>query len=106
MAQWRVMLLGAVVASTIAGCSGVPGVYTVERGGSGASGAAGAAAGTAAGSGGAFDAAAYVAGIWESEVVPTITDGADDAGPLLAAIAKDPEAAGATYGRRDRKSVV
>lgn len=45
-----------------------------------------------------FDAKAYVAGIWDSKVVPTVTAHAVALDKLLPAIAADPDAAGKAYG--------
>jgi predicted lipoprotein len=48
----------------------------------------------------AFNAKTYVAEMWDSKVIPLMQTAPLDAGTLLAAIAKDPAAAGAQYGRR------
>lgn len=87
------VLVAVAISAVLAGCSGVPGVYTVERAGSGASPSAG-------GSGAAFDATAYVAGIWDAKVLPTLSDSAVSASEVLAAIAADPAAAGKKYARQ------
>lgn len=50
--------------------------------------------------GGAFNAKTYVAEMWDAKVIPLMHTAPLDAGTLLAAIAKDPEAAGKQYGRR------
>jgi len=49
---------------------------------------------------GGFDADAYVAGIWDSKVLPLIHDKAADIVAVLDALAKDPDAAGQHYGHR------
>ena len=49
---------------------------------------------------GAFDAKAYVAKIWDAKVLPQMQKSPIEVGTLLAAIAKDPEAAGKQYGQR------
>jgi predicted lipoprotein len=72
---------------TVAGCS-APGLWTFE--GPGTSPTSGAAA--------QFNAATYVDGIWDSEVIPTISAKAVDAGTLLLAIDKDAAAATTQYG--------
>ena len=79
------LALGAVAAT--AGCAHVPGIYTYE----GSSQVAQAAAG--------FDPKGYVDGIWESKVLPAVSDQAVDAPTLLAAIAADPTAAAEKYGQ-------
>lgn len=91
----RAARLGAVaaLAAVLTACSGVPGVYTVEkRGDSGATGLR--QGGTAP-----FDAEAYVAGIWTAKVIPTLDGAAADAGTVLAAVRNDPAAAATAYGR-------
>lgn len=69
-----------------AGCARVPGVYVVEK------------RNTGTGPDRVFSAQEYVAGIWTSRVVPTVTGKAVDASTVLAAIAADPAAAGKKYG--------
>ena len=49
---------------------------------------------------GAFDAKTYVAGIWDSKVVPLFRDKPTDVGAILKAISADSEAAGKQYGHR------
>jgi predicted lipoprotein len=83
----RVGALAAVLALTTA-CS-VPGLWTYQSSGQGSG---------SAGGNGAFDAASYVAGIWDSKVVATISSKAVDAATLLPAIKKDPTAAAQQYG--------
>ncbi len=55
---------------------------------------------SAAGANGAFDAKAYVTKIWDAKVLPEMQKAPIDIGTLLAAITKDPEAAGKQYGQR------
>lgn len=86
-------LLAATVALSLSGCAKVPGIYTYEAVGATATGAA------TPGGGGPFDADAYVAGIWQDKVLPAIDSAANDASAVVPAIAEDPEAAAATYGR-------
>ncbi|HWM60207.1 MAG TPA: DUF2291 domain-containing protein [Pseudonocardia sp.] len=71
------------------GCARVPGIYVYEAPGA-----------TAAPGSGPFDAAGYVDGIWATQVLPTVSEKAVDAGTLLPAIEADPAAAGAQYGRQ------
>ncbi|WP_196073112.1 DUF2291 family protein [Nakamurella alba] len=79
------ILLLALVALT--GCS-VPGLWHYEAEGSG----------TGAGGTGAFDAAAYVDGIWADKVLPTVSEKAVDAAVLLPALVADKDAAVEQYG--------
>lgn len=72
----------------VTACSGVPGLYVVERPGEAAAGPA------------KFDATTYVDGIWDSKVVPTVTAGAVPADELLPALRKDQKAASTKYGRQ------
>lgn len=51
-------------------------------------------------SGAAFDAKAFVETNWATKVLPAIESAAQDAEPVLAAIAADPAAAGAASGRQ------
>jgi len=81
-----VPVLATLVA--VAACSGVPGLYVVERAGQAAAGPA------------KFDATTYVDGIWDSKVVPTVTAGAVPADKLLPALRKDQKTASTTYGRQ------
>jgi predicted lipoprotein len=78
-----------VVALALSACGRVPGVYTYE------SKAAAAAPGAKS-----FNAKSYVDGIWSSKVLATVDAKAVAAGTLLAAIKKDPAAAGKQYGRQ------
>jgi predicted lipoprotein len=52
------------------------------------------------GANGAFDADAYVDGIWDSKVMPLVRDHAAEVAIVLDALAKDPDAAGTQYGHR------
>jgi len=54
---------------------------------------------TAASPASAFDAKTYVSTIWDAKVLPLLAT-APDAGTVLDAIAKDPEAAGKQFGHR------
>lgn len=76
-----------VPCALLAGCS-APGLWVFES------------AGTVptTGVGDKVDPAAYADSVWASKVVPTVTEKAVDAATLLPAIAKDPVAAGSTYG--------
>lgn len=47
-----------------------------------------------------FDAVAYVDGIWESQVIPTVQEKAVDLPTLLSAIDEDTEAAQSQHGRQ------
>src|SRR5687767_4817074 len=49
---------------------------------------------------GAFDADAYVEGIWDSKVTPLVRDKATEIAAVLDALAKDPDAAGTQFGNR------
>jgi predicted lipoprotein len=49
---------------------------------------------------GGFDADAYVAGIWDSKVMPQVRDHATEITTVLDALAKDVDTAGAQYGHR------
>lgn len=57
-------------------------------------------AGKPIGIGDEFDAAAYVDGIWESQVIPAVQGQAVDLATLLAAVDADSEAAETQYGRQ------
>ena len=81
------------LALSLGACSKVPGVYTYEAAG------ATAAAGSTPGASGPFDADAYVAGIWQDKVLPTLDGAAKDAATVLPAIAADATSAATTYGR-------
>ncbi len=50
--------------------------------------------------GGAFNAKTYVEKNWDAKVIPVMQTAPIDVGTILAAIAKDPDAAGKQYGRR------
>ncbi|WP_141585142.1 DUF2291 family protein [Actinomadura sp. WMMA1423] len=76
---------------SLAGCSGVPGVYVVEKAGRASSGAGG---------GGKFNATAYAEQVWASKVVPTAQKNAQDAATLLPALRADQQGAGARYGKQ------
>jgi predicted lipoprotein len=78
-----------LIPALVAGCTRVPGVYVAEKRG-GASASA---------NGGAFDAKTYADGIWDSKVVPTVTDKAVDAPTLLAALKADAAGAAKQYGK-------
>ncbi|WP_345429979.1 DUF2291 domain-containing protein [Actinoallomurus vinaceus] len=80
-----------VLAVSLAACSGVPGVYVVEKAGSPAAGAGG---------GKKFDATSYADGIWASKVVPAAQKGAVDAATLLPALRADQKGASARYGKQ------
>ena len=81
----------AVGASATA-CSRVPGVYTyVPAGQEKAAGAGGSAT---------FDAKTYVAGIWQSKVVPTVEKDAVPVAELLPALDADQAAASKKYGNQ------
>lgn len=47
-----------------------------------------------------FEAKRFVASLWDSRVLPMVRDKAVDAATVLAALAKDPDAAGKRYGHR------
>lgn len=49
-----------------------------------------------------FDAKQFVASLWVSRVLPLMQDKATDIGTVLQALAKDPDAAGRSYGHRPR----
>lgn len=83
------VVLGLVVSLTA--CSGIPGLFVIEKPGSSA---------TAADGGEKFDATAYTNRVWASRVVPTAQKKAVDAAVLLAALRKNEQAAGARYGKR------
>lgn len=78
-----------VAALLLSACSGIPGVYTVERSGEpGASSTAGS---------GSFDAAASAARIWKDDV-PAAVSGAVPAATLFPQLATDPESAQTSHG--------
>jgi predicted lipoprotein len=52
------------------------------------------------GAAGGFDADGYVAGIWDSKVMPLLREQATEVVIVLDALAKDPDAAGTQYGNR------
>ena len=78
-------VLGLVLVS---GCSGIPGIYVVEKSGRGGGGSA------------KFDATAYVDKIWAPRVVPTAEKNAVAADTLLPALEADQKAASARYGKQ------
>jgi predicted lipoprotein len=47
-----------------------------------------------------FDAAGYVDGVWDKQLVPYFSDKATDMGKLIDAIRQDPDKAGQQYGHR------
>ena len=49
-----------------------------------------------------FDAGRFVTALWASRIVPTVRDKAVDIGTVLAALAQDPDKAGAQYGHRPK----
>jgi len=80
----------ATVATALAACSHVPGVYTyVPAGEATASGGAG---------GASFDAKAYAEKNWTEKVLPAVEQDAIDATTLLPALAADQAAASEQYG--------
>jgi len=81
-----VVLAASVLLAT--GCSGIPGVYTVERSGDVA---------VATGSDAAFDAQAYADRVWADDVPGAIT-GAVPIADLFGQLATDPEAAQTASG--------
>ena len=72
---------------SLAGCSGVPGIFVVEKSGTVAQN-------------GAFNARDYVAKNWSSKVIPTLEGKAVEATTVLEAIRADPAAASKKYGTR------
>ena len=84
-------VVALVLGVSLTACSGIPGVFVIEKPGASATGAGG---------GEKFDAAAYADRIWASKVVPTARKNAVDATTLLPALRKDQKAAGARYGER------
>lgn len=81
-----------MLGEALSGCSRVPGVYTyVPAGQQSAAGAGGAAA---------FNAKAYVAGIWQSKVLPTVEKDAVAATVLLPALEANQDAASKKYGHQ------
>src|SRR5918997_1561000 len=84
----RALLVVVALTLALAGCAKVPGIYVYENAAQGQK------------SSDKFDAAAYVDGIWASQVLPTVQDKAVDAATLLPAVKADPAGAGAQYGRQ------
>ena len=78
-----------LAATLTAACSKVPGVYVYEKDGQASAAKAGAA-----------DPKTFVADNWSSKIVPTVHDKAADVTTVVAAIAKDPDAAGKQYGHQ------
>lgn len=83
------VMLGLGLALTA--CSGIPGVFVVEKPGSSATGADGTRK---------FDAAAYADRVWATRVVPAAQKNAVDASTLFSALRKDQAAASERYGKR------
>lgn len=73
----------------LSGCSGIPGVFTVESAGTDS---------TSSGTSQKLDPTAYVDSIWESQVVPAATDKSVDLAVLMPALAADTDAASTEYG--------
>lgn len=48
-----------------------------------------------------FNAANYVASIWDTQVIPLLQSDANDLGTVIDALQKDQSAASANYGRRE-----
>jgi predicted lipoprotein len=78
-----------LVATLTAACSKVPGVYVYEKDGQ-----------ASAAKAGGTDPKTFVADNWSSKIVPTVHDKAVDVATVVAAIAKDPDAAGKRYGHQ------
>ena len=85
----RLVLAALLVAGSLTACSRVPGVYAYEKDGTVRAGAAA-----------PFDPKTYVDGIWTSKVLPAVQQNAVDVSTVVAAIEKDPAAAGQEYGKR------
>ena len=82
----RLVTVVAILAIAVSGLAGCKIKYDSDK--------------SASGTDGAFNAKTYVAQMWDSKVIPLMHTAPLDVGTLLAAIAKDPEAAGNQYGRR------
>ncbi|MCY1145472.1 DUF2291 domain-containing protein [Actinoplanes sp. Pm04-4] len=78
----------AALASAVAACSKIPGVYVYEKDGSTAAAAS------------ATDPKTYVENNWTQKIVPTVHDNAVDVTTVAKAIADDPAAAGKQYGNQ------
>ncbi|MER7070529.1 DUF2291 domain-containing protein [Terrabacter sp. NPDC000476] len=87
-----VVLTALALGASLSACSRVPGVYTYVPAGQEKSAGAGRAA--------AFDATAYVDGIWAGKVLPTVTKDAVPASELLPALEADQAAASKEYGNQ------
>lgn len=87
----RVSRLVLAVAGVLllSACSGIPGIYTVERSGDPVP--------NASGTSGPFDAEAFADKVWATDV-PKAVEGAAPADEVFAALAKDGEAAQEKYG--------
>ena len=83
----RLVSVVAVLAIAMSGVAGCKIKYDSDKSASDANG-------------GAFDAKAYVEENWDAKVIPVMQEAPLDVGTILAAIAKDPDAAGQQYGRR------
>ena len=82
----RLVTVVAILAIAVSGLAGCKIKYDSDK--------------SASGTNGAFNAKTYVAQMWDSKVIPLMHTAPLDVGTLLAAIAKDPDAAGKQYGRR------
>lgn len=83
--------LALVLGVSLTACSGIPGIFVIEKPGASATGA---------GRAKKFDATAYADRVWVSKVVPAARKNAVDAATLLPALRKDQKAAGTRYGKR------
>lgn len=81
--------VGVLVSLVLAACSGVPGIYVVEKSGA-----------TAAGAPAVFNATTYANSTWGSKIVPAVDKGAVDAKVLLPALAADQAGASKKYGHQ------
>ena len=75
------------VVLVVAGCTGVPGIFVVEKSGT-------------VSQNGVFNARDYVAQNWKSKVMPALEGKAVEASTVLEAIRADPAAASKKYGTR------
>ncbi len=89
--SFRGSILASLLIIALAGCTVVPI-------------AQGASSTTSPGSGGKFDATAYVNSIWDSKVVPTVTKNAVDLNTLIPALKKDSAEASKQYGHQENGS--
>lgn len=90
----RRLVLPAVVLGlglSLTACSGIPGVFVIEKPGAAATGPGGTRK---------FDAAAYADRVWATRVVPTAEKKAVDAPTLFSALRKDQAAASKRYGKQ------